>query len=157
MKFIADVMLGRLAKQLRLLGFDVLYDRILDDNEIIRLALAQDRLILTRDTALSERPLAANHLFIIHDDVRAQIQQVLAASSPNEPLRPLTRCSECNELLVAITREDARDLVPAHVYRTRDAFLRCSQCGRVYWTGTHVQKMGWGNRGDKTRETRGRR
>ncbi len=141
MKFIADVMLGRLAKRMRLRGFDVLYDRTIDDNDIIRLALEQGRVILTRDTALAERPLAANHLFIISDDVREQIRQVLCAYCLDGFPQPLTRCSKCNEPLAAISRDDARDLVPAHVYETRGAFLQCPLCRRVYWTGTHVRRM----------------
>jgi uncharacterized protein with PIN domain len=142
MKFIADVMLGRLAKRMRLLGFDVLYDRTLDDNDVIRLSLEQDRMILTRDTALSKRPLAAKHVFITSDDVRAQMQQVLSAFPPDVLPQPLTRCSECNEPLAAISRERIRDLVPAYVYEKHEAFLQCMICKRVYWTGTHVGRMG---------------
>jgi uncharacterized protein with PIN domain len=142
MKFIADVMLGRLAKRMRLLGFDVLYDRTLDDNAIIRLSLEQDRVILTRDTALAERPLAVNHVFITYNDVRAQMQQVLAAF-PGEILpQPLTRCSECNEPLAAISRKKIKDLVPLYVYEKHETFLHCMICKRVYWTGTHVGRMG---------------
>jgi len=140
MKFIADVMLGRLAKRMRLLGFDVLYDRTFDDNGIIRLSLEQDRVVLTRDTALAGRPLATNHLLITNDCVEEQLRQA-AAAFPRETPRPLSRCSECNEPLVAISREEARDLVPDHVHETRDAFFHCPACGRVYWRGTHVRRM----------------
>jgi uncharacterized protein len=139
MKFIADVMLGRLAKRMRLLGLDVLYGRSLDDNEILRLSLEQDRMILTRDTGLADRPLAANHVFIRSDRVREQMEQVLAAF-PVEPL-PLTRCSRCNEPLAPLDKRDARDLVPPYVYDTHDAFLQCRSCGRIYWRGSHVERM----------------
>ena len=81
MKFIADVMLGRLAKRLRLLGYDVLYDPALDDNGLIRLSFEQHRLILTRDEALAERPLAAYHLFINSGLVEEQLEQVLSKVS----------------------------------------------------------------------------
>lgn len=140
MKFIADVMLGRLAKRLRLLGFDVLYNRTFDDNEIIRLSLEQHRLILTRDRPLSERPLASNHLFITSEDVNKQLKQVLSVF-PSDNTRPLTRCSECNTALSAITKENVKDLVSQYVYDKHERFLRCATCGRVYWTGTHVSKM----------------
>lgn len=139
MKFIADVMLGRLAKRLRLLGFDVLYDRTLNDNELIRLSLEQDRVILTRDTGLAARPLAANHLFINGDGVLAQVEQVLSAF-PASSL-PLTRCSECNVLLAPLKKRDARDLVPPPVYDAYDEFLQCASCGRIYWKGSHVKRM----------------
>ncbi len=142
MKFIADVMLGRLAKRMRLLGFDVLYERTLNDNEIIRLSLEQDRVILTRDTALAERPLASNHVFISHDALQEQVRQILVACSRERMPPPLTRCSLCNEPLQEISRRDAKYLVPAYVYETHDRFLHCAACGRMYWIGTHVQKMG---------------
>ena len=141
MKFIADVMLGRLAKRLRLLGFDVLFDRAFIDNEIIRLSLEQHRIILTRDTGLAERPLAANHLFIQSDHVKDQLKQVFAAFQITEEPAPLTRCSLCNEPLIPLDKQEARDLVPQYVYERNDSFLRCGKCGRVYWKGTHVRRM----------------
>ncbi len=141
MKFIADVMLGRLVKRMRLLGYDVLYDRSFDDNEIIRCSLDQDRVILTRDIALANRPLASKHVLLESEDVGSQIDQVLAAFPTEPPAPTLSRCSACNEPLVAISREQARDMVPDHVFETHSAFLHCNSCGRVYWKGTHVQRM----------------
>jgi uncharacterized protein with PIN domain len=139
MKFIADVMLGRLAKRLRLRGIDVLYDNSFDDNTVIRISLQQNRVILTRDNGLAGRPLAANHLLIVSDRVEEQVTQVLD-SYPAEA-HPLTRCSECNETLISIDKSEARNLVAAYVYKTNDAFLRCEACGRIYWKGTHVDRM----------------
>ena len=129
MKFIADVMLGRLAKRMRLLGYDVLYDPALDDNEIVRLSLAERRMILTRDTALAARPLASNHLFVESDGVEEQLEQVLSIS-PGDP-SPLTRCSVCNKPLASMTRQEARDLVPPYVFEKNETFLHCTICGRV--------------------------
>jgi uncharacterized protein with PIN domain len=139
MRFIADVMLGKLAKQLRLLGFDVLYDRSLSDHEIIRLSLEQHRVILTRDTGLIERPLASNHFFIKSDHVREQLKQVLCEYSLPPYASPFTRCSKCNKPLVPIIRQDVQDLVPRFVYMNTKEFLHCLQCGRNYWKGTHVR------------------
>jgi uncharacterized protein with PIN domain len=139
MKFIADVMLGRLAKRMRLLGLDVIYDTALDDNGIIRLSLEQDRVILTRDTDLTARPLAANHLFITSDLLLEQVEQV-RSTFPLDSL-PLTRCSECNEPLALLDKHEVRDLVPPYVYETRNEFLRCKSCGRIYWKGSHVKRM----------------
>jgi hypothetical protein len=142
MKFIADVMLGRLAKRLRLLGFDVFYAPHLDDNDIIRISLEQHRIILTRDIALSRRPLAANHLLLQDQDVELQIERLLAAFPGMPQHRPLTRCSRCNGLLRPLPRAEARDLVPEQIYQQHAGFLHCEGCGRVYWTGTHVAHMG---------------
>ncbi len=141
MKFVADVMLGRLAKRLRLLGFDVLYDRALSDNEILRLSLEQDRVILTRDTGLAARPLAANNIFVKSDNVQEQIRQVLATLPSVRSPSPLSRCSECNHPLAAVAKQEIRDSVPRYVYDKYDVFLKCSSCGRVYWRGTHVNRM----------------
>lgn len=134
-------MLGRLAKRMRLLGFDVLYDRMLDDNEIIRLSLEQQRVILTRDTALAGRPLAANHVFISVDGVKNQLDQVLSAVQIETVPGLFTRCSLCNETLTRISREEVKDLVPPYVYEKQEDFLRCEKCRRIYWVGTHVKRM----------------
>lgn len=139
MKFIADAMLGRLAKRMRLLGLDVLYDPELNDNEIIRLSLEQERVILTRDKALSARPLASKHLFMNSERVEEQWEQV--RSSFLLITLPLTRCSECNEPIVPVSRQEVRDLVPQHVYEKIGDFLQCPRCGRIYWDGTHVKRM----------------
>lgn len=142
MKFITDAMLGSLAKRLRLLGFDVLYDPALTDNEVLRLSLEQERTILTRDTAFASRPLASNHLLITDDTIDRQVEQVLAFF-PAPAADALTRCSVCNGTLYALSRNDAHDLVPDHVFATMDAYWRCRDCGRVYWKGSHVRNMGF--------------
>ncbi len=140
MKFIADAMLGKLAKRMRLLGFDVLYDPAYNDNEVLRLALDQGRIILTRDTGLASRPLAQNHILIKSDHIEDQLGQVSNAFSPPDN-RPLTRCSLCNEPLSVLDKKDARDLVPDHVYAAVIGFWRCALCERVYWQGSHVKNM----------------
>jgi uncharacterized protein len=139
MNFIADVMLGSLAKRLRLLGFDVLYDTTFSDNDVLRLALEQGRVILTRDTGLASRPVARNHVLIKSDHVDEQVRQVFDAFSVPDAV-PLTRCSVCNSMLVQLTRDGARNIVPEHVYATITVFFQCGQCGRVYWRGSHVKR-----------------
>ncbi len=141
MKFIADVMLGSLAKHLRLLGYDVLYDSTLNDNAIIRLALEQERVILTRDLPLTRRPLAANHMFVNDQILDLQIRQVVSAYPLPPKVLPLTRCSGCNGVLVRILRNEVKDLVPEHVYEEQRQFWRCPDCGKVYWKGSHVAAM----------------
>ena len=141
MKFIADVMLGKLAKRMRLLGFDVLYDQTLDDNEIIHLSLEQNRIILTRDTELAGRPLAANRVFIIHNAVKDQLRQVIDTFGIESFPGSLTRCSVCNDILLPIAKQDVKDIVPEYVYGKYGVFFRCVSCGRVYWEGTHVENM----------------
>ena len=140
MKFMADVMLGRLAKQLRLLGVDVLYDPTISDNDLIRLALEQDRIILTRDAALAARPLARHHILIDSDNVDEQVRQVVDRYSFSTE-QSLTRCSVCNCPLEQLPREAAQDIVPDQVFRSREVFYHCGECGRTYWQGSHVRNM----------------
>lgn len=141
MKFIADVMLGKLAKRMRLLGCDVLYEPTYEDNDVLRLALDQHRVILTRDTGLASRPLAQNHILIESDLVDEQLHQVLEKTSLLSTAF-LTRCSACNTVLTAPGRDEVRDLVSNQVYEQHRDFLRCDTCGRIYWKGTHVRNMG---------------
>jgi uncharacterized protein with PIN domain len=141
MKFIADAMLGKLAKRLRLLGHDVLYDAAFSDNDLIRLALEQDRTILTRDTVLASRPLAQRHLFIDSDHVDLQLRQVEDACSAEAAPAPLSRCSICNGILAPVDKSTVCDRVPELVLRTAPAFFQCRACERIYWEGSHVKNM----------------
>lgn len=141
MKFIADAMLGRLARQMRLLGYDVTYDRSLQDNDIIRISLEERRIILTRDSGLAKRPLAAKHFFVHGDVIQKQLDQIVKAFPPSRSMTPLSRCSICNEALVAVAKEDVKERVPSYVYETHADFSRCLKCGRTYWKGSHVKKM----------------
>lgn len=138
-KFVADAMLGKLAKRLRLLGFDVLYDAGTDDNAVLRAALEQNRVLLTRDRGLARRPLAARHLLITSDHAREQVAQVLAAFPMHAA--PLSRCSACNTPLQSVEKQSVRDVVPRHVYDEHRDFFSCEGCGRIYWKGSHVGRM----------------
>lgn len=138
-KFIADVMLGRLAKRLRLLGFDVLYRHDQDDNEIAMTSLAEQRVILTRDRAFAARPVAAHHLVIESDQVADQVKQVLARYPVDSP--SFSRCSVCNAMLIPLSDGDVVGRAPPYVLATHDSFLGCPTCGRIYWAGTHLERM----------------
>lgn len=132
-------MLGTLAKWLRILGYDTLYDPRLDDHQLVRLARAEDRILLTRD-----RPLAGRRglrtLLIAGEGLDEQLRQVLVELQL-EPDRTFSRCPVCNGLLEAISHDEARARVPAYVARTHTSFKHCSSCGRIYWQGSHWQQM----------------
>jgi uncharacterized protein with PIN domain len=138
-KFVADAMLGTLAKWLRILGYDTLFDPDIDDHQLVRLARAEGRLILTRDRELARRR-GVRVLLIASEHLDDQIRQVLA-DLDLEPDRSFSRCPVCNEPLVAIDRETARSQVPAYVARTQRTFRSCPICQRVYWRGTHWQRI----------------
>ena len=136
---LADCMLGRLAKWLRLLGYDTAYENDATDHELARRARAEGRVLLTRDQELSERR-GLRTLLIQSQELEQQVREVRDALGP--PADPsLSRCSLCNVALQDISREDAADRVPQHVLNTQTEFRRCPQCGRVYWPGSHVETM----------------
>ncbi len=139
---IADAMLGALARWLRVLGLDVAYDPALDDPELVERAVAEGRVILTRDRRLVERRLARNHLLIRSDAVDEQVRQVLEDLGIRpDPGRLLGRCLRCNALTEPMTAEDARAVVPPWVARTQDEYRACPVCGRIYWSGSHAERM----------------
>jgi uncharacterized protein with PIN domain len=141
-KLIADAMLGALARWLRILDVDVVYDAALDDPEIVERAVAEDRVILTRDRRLVQRRLARNHLLIRSEVVDEQVRQVLEELGIRpDPGRLLGRCLRCNVATEPISAEEARNRVPPWIARTQDEYRVCPACGRIYWPGTHVERM----------------
>ncbi len=141
-RFIADAMLGKLARWLRVMGCDVEYFPRIDDGELVTRAERSGRLILTRDTLLVRRRRAReNHFFVRGDDYREQVRQVTAAFAIDPFAHFLTRCLECNALLADISRELAAERVPPYVFATQQSFQECPACGRLYWRGTHRARM----------------
>jgi uncharacterized protein with PIN domain len=136
---LADAMLGRLARWLRLAGYDTAYLADTDDLEVVRLARAEGRLILTRDGGLAARK-GVQTLMIHSQQVEEQLAQVREQiGSPGEDAP--ARCSVCNVPLDALSAEAARNRVPPYVFRTQTRFMECASCRRVYWPGTHWQAI----------------
>jgi len=147
-KFLADQMLGRLAKWLRILGFDTKYFNSIDDAELLRIAKEEDRILLTRDTQLlKRRPIVRNSISAIHvnsDDLINQLDQIindvdLADLVAGTALSPL--CIHCNWPIHEIQKDLARGRVPSYVYKTQHEFCLCPKCGRIYWKGTHWERI----------------
>ena len=141
MKFAVDCMLGKLAKWLRILGFDAVFFPAIADEELLRIAREERRVLLTRDTALLERVRDKDALFITSDDWRLQIEQVLDGKNLRSRCKPYSRCLECNVRLKPISKARARNLVAPFVYETARAFSLCPGCGRVFWKGSHHEDM----------------
>jgi uncharacterized protein with PIN domain len=139
MKLLADAMLGRLAKWLRILGYDTAYSADTDDFAVLRLARAEERLILTRDQDLAERR-GVRTLLIASESLEDQLREVRAAIGP-PPEPSFSRCPECNGMLVKAPPELVAERVPPFVRRTQQQFALCEGCGRVYWQGTHWERM----------------
>ena len=138
-RLLADAMLGRLAKWLRILGYDTAYLSDTDDFALMRLARAQDRLILTRDRALAARR-GVRALLVKSETLDEQLRQVCVAVGP-PPDPPLPRCSVCNHPLAQVSPERVADRLPVYIRQTHDQFSFCANCDRVYWRGTHWQRM----------------
>jgi uncharacterized protein with PIN domain len=139
-RFIADVMLGRLAKWLRIIGYDTLYDRDIDDSQLIRCAAGQNRILLTRDAELFGRG-GFRGLFIEAQDLNSQLAQVIKEMALKPTIEASARCPSCNELLRAVQKESVRESVPAFVYATQRDFSCCNRCGKIFWKGTHWQRI----------------
>lgn len=144
MRFIADVMLGRLARWLRFLGYDTRYG-VEADGDLLRIARAERRVLLTRDTALWRRcrrtPRLSSALFIRSDRVAEQLAQVVQDLGIPVPALGPRRCLACNGVLAPIPSEEAMPHVPAFIGAQHATFVRCDGCGRIYWPGSHLRRM----------------
>lgn len=143
MKFIADCMLGKLAKWLRLIGCDTAYVHEADDNELVKRALREDRVLLTRDGELAKRRmLRGRSLLIESEETGRQLRQVIGRFGIRiGPDGLFTRCIVCNEPIEDVPKPSVRELVPPYVYKTQERFGRCPSCGKIYWRGTHVDHV----------------
>ena len=144
-KFIVDANLGRLAKWLRIAGYDVLFSTNIDDDSLIRIGLQDERVVLTKDTHIPQRRVATSGglkvLLIKYDKVQDQLQQVAQALGLDLKAHPLSRCILCNQPLIPTTKEEVQDMVPPYVFKTQSHFSKCPTCGRIYWQGTHWDNM----------------
>jgi uncharacterized protein with PIN domain len=141
-KFFADVMLGTLARWLRILGYDTCYDNAIDDDTLVSRCNSDNRVALTRDRGLAKRNRLKQCLFIQSEKLHDQIAEVLRfTEEPVMPERVLSRCLECNIPIEEVEKEHIRDEVPPYVFRTQNDFRRCPHCGRIYWAGTHRDRI----------------
>lgn len=138
--FAADMMLGKLARWLRVLGYDVLYLNPVEDRELIGIARRGSRILLTRDTRLVKRRDAAPYLLVTKNDPREQVAEVIRRY-PLDRGRFLSRCLCCNTLLINAVKDEIRNEVPDYVYFTTTQFGRCPDCRRVFWRGSHYESM----------------
>jgi len=138
-RFVADCMLGTLAKWLRILGYDTAYSSGLDDAQIARQARAEGRVLLSRDTALVRRK-GLQSLLVESEVLEEQIAQILKAWRLTAG-KPFSRCPGCNSLLEEVSRSDAWGQVPPFVSATQKRFSLCPECNRFYWRGTHWTRM----------------
>jgi len=140
-RFLVDVMLGRLGRWLRALGFDAHYDQALTDRELVRLADAEGRVLLTRDRHLLRELRPRRALEVVHDDPLLQLRSVVDGLSLAPPRELFTRCLVCNAPLADVGPADAAALLPPKARALPGPVRRCPGCGRVYWPGSHARRM----------------
>ncbi len=145
LKFMVDHNVGKLAKWLRMMGYDTLFFNDSDDSQMIATALTEGRVILTRDTQIIRRRVVTSGrlkvILIKSDKPEQQMRQVVKTLSLDCQFRLLTICLECNQLLEERNKQQVQDLVPPYVFRTQNQYMECPACHRIYWRGTHWQAM----------------
>lgn len=140
-KFAVDCMLGKLAKNLRILGYDTFYKSYIDDAELVEIAYKQQRIILTRDKGLIKRKKAKNYIYIKSTIPKEQIKEVQNIINIDKNKKPLTRCLICNSVLKKIDKKSIENRVPKYTYSIVQNFYICEKCNKIYWSATHIQSM----------------
>jgi len=144
-KFIVDSNVGKLARWLRIMGYDALFFNNIDDDKLIDIALEDERIVLTRDSQIGKRRVVTNGqlkiVLVEDDDPRKQLRHVVKALKLDCCLKQFTRCLECNKILLLRSKEEVKELVPPYVFLTQTQYMQCPSCLRVYWRGTHWQRM----------------
>lgn len=139
-KFIVDTMLGNVARWLRMLGYDTLYFKKIEDWKILLMALKDERVILTRDHGLCNRARkkGAKCLLLEQDTMEERLAYISVKTGIRLYMDlERSRCPICNYELVKVDRETVRDKVPRRVYEKHNDFWYCRKCGKVYWIGKH--------------------
>jgi hypothetical protein len=144
-RFIVDQNVGKLAKWLRMMGYDTLFFKRGDDSRMVATALAEGRVILTRDTEIMKRRVITsgrlNAILIRSDEPELQIHQIIDTLGLDCQFKPFSLCLECNQPLVVRDKQEVKDLVPPYVLQTQSHYMECPACHRIYWKGTHWTAM----------------
>ncbi len=139
--FILDVHLGKLAKILRMLGFDALYRNDYDDKEIIDISVNERRIILTRDRIILKSKLVTHGYYLRSTDPIEQAREVLKRFDLFSMVCPFKRCIQCNGILEKIDKREIKSLLQPKTEKYYNEFYKCISCGKIYWRGSHYLKM----------------
>jgi hypothetical protein len=140
-RFILDVHLGKLARYLRMLGFDAAYEQDQDDAAIIDLSLQQQRVILTRDLGILKQNRVTHGYWLRHDEPGQQLREVLLALDLFRQIQPFTRCMDCNGRIDPVDRKAVRGQISPNTFQQFQAFWQCRDCRKIYWRGSHYEGM----------------
>ena len=138
-RFVAERTLGKLAKWLRILGFDTIYGTNVAGEKLID--TVRDRILLTRTKRIRNMNIAKECIFITSNHPFEQLREVvLTMGIEEEDIRLFSRCIQCNASIRSIEKNAVRGKVPDYIWETQDEFHTCSHCQKIYWSGSHVQR-----------------
>jgi uncharacterized protein with PIN domain len=140
-RFVVDANLGRLARYLRLLGFDSEYSQRISDSELVDLSIAEHRLLLTRDIGILKHGGLTHGYFVRSQDARTQVVEVLARFDLFDSVTPLTRCANCNGILSRVDKQKIAYRLEASTRAHYDDYWVCERCDNVYWRGAHIERI----------------
>jgi hypothetical protein len=140
-RFVVDVHLGRLARLLRLVGFDARWASDLDDDTLASIGQAEHRIVLTRDRGLLKRRRVSHGMFVRSEQPVEQVVDVLRRLDLGARLAPFTRCMRCGGELVAVRKAEVLDRLQPRTREHVDEFHRCAACGQIYWRGAHHPQL----------------
>ncbi len=141
MKFVADIMLGKLARWLRLLGYDTIYNPKLSTKELIKIANEEERLFLTRSKRVAEEFGAKNFYIVKAEKFKEQLNEVIKNLNLDTETNLFSRCSICNTEIIEVEKSSIINLIPEETAKSFDEFYQCPKCGKIYWDGSHTARI----------------
>ncbi|NPA36960.1 MAG: Mut7-C ubiquitin/RNAse domain-containing protein [Chlorobi bacterium] len=139
--FILDVHLGKLARMMRMAGFDTLYRNDFDDDEIMEISVNELRIILTRDIGILKHNSVTHGYWLHNTDPDKQFREIIRRFDLKNEIDMFTRCLRCNGKLEKIEKNEVLDKLPECVQKNFSEFWQCSSCHKVYWKGSHYDRM----------------
>jgi len=140
-RFIVDVNLGKLARHLRLLGFDAMSDGDLDDADLAEISATDNRILLTKDRNLLKRSIVVHGYFVREVHPHDQLIEVVRRFALGDSILPFARCIECNGVIESVDKDEIIDLLEPLTKRHYEEFRRCTECDRIFWKGSHHQRL----------------
>lgn len=140
-RFVLDIHLGRLAGYLRMLGFDALFPENYDDEYLAEISSTENRIMLSRDRGLLIRKIVVYGYYVRSTNPREQVVEVARRYNLIPKMQPFRHCAHCNGVIEPVAKEDILHLIQPDTREYYDDFRQCTECGRVYWPGTHFERM----------------
>jgi uncharacterized protein with PIN domain/sulfur carrier protein ThiS len=140
-RFVLDVHLGRLARILRLLGFDSVWRNDITDHELATISVGEKRILLTRDRGLLKHAKVTHGYLVRETNHRRQVVEILRRFDLFGAIAPFGRCLECNGVLERVAKEEVEHRLPPRTRRDYNDFSTCPDCSRIYWQGSHYDRL----------------